>query len=36
MIVENFEFNVAQLTFKVVQYFLTHPVWRWHCALYKN
>jgi len=26
IIVENFEFNMAQLTFKVVRYFLTHPV----------
>jgi len=25
--VENFEFNMAQLTFKVVQYSLTHPIY---------
>jgi len=27
IIVENFEFNMAQLTFKVVQYSLTHPIY---------
>jgi len=28
IIVEHFEFNMAQLTLKVVRYFLTHPVAR--------